>query len=124
MSSPVDSKPAPLLSVLLPVRDGEATLACALVSLLRQTFRDFEIIVVMAWPALFHGDHARVPLKFDGDKTKIVLELAIGSVAKSGGTTEAFAESSRALIRKIRWRQLDYRLFGFLGKMVKGRIGV
>lgn len=124
MNSPVDSKPAPLVTVLLPGRNGEATLACALMSLLRQIFRDFEIIVVMALRALFHGDYARVPLKFDGHKTKIVLELAIGSVAKSGGTTEAFAESSRALIRKIRWRQLDYRLFGFLGKMVKGRIGV
>ena len=124
MNSPFDSKPAPSITILLPVRNGEATLACALMSLLRQTFRDFEIIAVMALPALFHGDYARVPLKFDGNKTKIVLELAIGSVAKSGGTTEAFAESSRALIRKIRWRQLDYRLGGFLGKMVKGRIGV
>lgn len=124
MNSPVDSEPAPVLTVLLPVRNGKATLACALTSLLRQTFGDFEIIVVMALPALFHGDYVRVPLKFDGNKMKSVLERAIGSVAALGVTTEAFAESSRALVRKIRWRQLDYRLGGLPWKMVKGRIGV
>jgi glycosyltransferase involved in cell wall biosynthesis len=79
---------------------------------------------VMALPALFHGDYVHVPLKFDGNKMKSVLVRAIGSVAASGVTTEAFAGSSRALVRKIRWRQLDYRLGGLPGKIVKGRIGV
>lgn len=74
---------------------------------------------VMALPALFHGDYARVPLKFDENKMKIILERAIGSVAASGVATPAFAELSRVLIRKIRWRQLDYRLGGLPGKMVK-----
>lgn len=38
--------PRPAISVLLPVRDGEGTLAAALDSLLCQTFPDFEIIAV------------------------------------------------------------------------------
>lgn len=38
--------PAPLVTVVLPVRDGAATLGAALRSLGAQTFSDFEVIVV------------------------------------------------------------------------------
>ncbi len=43
-SSPL--RPAPLVTVVLPVRDGAATLGAALRSLGAQTFSDFEVIVV------------------------------------------------------------------------------
>lgn len=43
---PCDSATAPLVSVLMPVRDGERFLAAALESVLSQTLRDFEVVVV------------------------------------------------------------------------------
>lgn len=39
-------RPAPAISVVLPVRNGEAFLADALDSVFAQTFSDFELIVV------------------------------------------------------------------------------
>jgi len=39
-------RPAPLVTVVLPVRDGAATLSAALRSLGAQTFSDFEVIVI------------------------------------------------------------------------------
>jgi len=41
-----NNAPAPAVSVILPVFDGEATIERALDSILEQTFTDFEIIVV------------------------------------------------------------------------------
>ena len=36
----------PEISVLLPVRDGARTLALAMLSVLQQSFRDFELLVL------------------------------------------------------------------------------
>lgn len=44
--TPSRPRPAPLVTVVLPVRDGAATLEAALQSLDVQTFSDFEVIVV------------------------------------------------------------------------------
>ena len=41
-----DTSFSPLISILLPVRDGAKTLNAALTSLLTQTFRDFEILLL------------------------------------------------------------------------------
>ncbi|NNL87117.1 MAG: glycosyltransferase, partial [Myxococcales bacterium] len=43
---PPHEQSAPLISVILPVRDAEATLASALRSVARQRFRRFECLVV------------------------------------------------------------------------------
>jgi len=74
----------PEVSVLLPVRDGARTLALAMVSVLEQSFRDFELLVlddgsVDASPdiALRFGD-PRVRLLRDGMKRGLAARLNQG----------------------------------------------
>lgn len=74
----------PEVSVLLPVRDGARTLALAMVSVLEQSFRDFELLVLDdgssdASPeiALRFGD-ARVRLLRDGMKRGLAERLNQG----------------------------------------------
>ena len=90
MNSPVYSKPAPVLTVLLPVLNGEATLACALTSLLRQTFGDFEIVVLddgstdnSASIAAGLGDQ-RIRVVSDGVQRGLVYRLNEGVVLARG----------------------------------------
>ncbi|MDB5966729.1 MAG: hypothetical protein JWQ72_3229 [Polaromonas sp.] len=90
MNSPVGPEPAPVLTVLLPVRNGEATLACALTSLLRQTFVDFEIIVLddgstdsSASVAARFGDQ-RIRIVSDGVQSGLVSRLNEGVALARG----------------------------------------
>ncbi len=80
----------PEISVLLPVRDGARTLALAIVSVLEQSFRDFELLViddgsVDASPdiALGFGD-PRVRLLRDGAKRGLAARLNQGIDAAKG----------------------------------------
>ena len=80
----------PEVSVLLPVRDGARTLALAMVSVLEQSFGDFELLVlddgsVDASPdiALGFGD-PRVRLLRDGAKRSLAARLNQGIDAATG----------------------------------------
>lgn len=80
----------PEVSVLLPVRDGAPTLALAMLSVLEQSFRDFELLVlddgsVDATPdiALAFGD-PRVRLLRDGLKQGLATRLNQGIAAATG----------------------------------------
>jgi len=80
----------PEISVLLPVRDGARTLALAMVSVLEQSFRDFELLVlddgsVDASPdiALRFSD-PRVRLMRDGVKRGLAARLNQGIDAAAG----------------------------------------
>jgi glycosyltransferase involved in cell wall biosynthesis len=80
----------PEVSVLLPVRDGARTLALAMVSVLEQSFGDFELLVlddgsVDASPdiALGFGD-PRVRLLRDGRKLNLAARLNQGIDAAAG----------------------------------------
>lgn len=80
----------PEVSVLLPVRDGARTLALAMLSVLRQSFDDFELLVlddgsVDASPeiALGFGD-PRVRLLRDGRKQTLAARLNQGIAAAAG----------------------------------------
>jgi glycosyltransferase involved in cell wall biosynthesis len=80
----------PEVSVLLPVRDGARTLALAMLSVLEQSFSDFELLVlddgsVDASPdiALGFGD-ARVRLLRDGVKQCLAARLNQGIDAARG----------------------------------------
>ncbi len=80
----------PEVSVLLPVRDGARTLALAMVSVLEQSFRDFELLVLDdgsadASPdiALGFGD-PRVRLLRDGAKRGLAARLNQGIDAAAG----------------------------------------
>ncbi|MBE0625145.1 MAG: glycosyltransferase family 2 protein [Burkholderiales bacterium] len=80
----------PEVSVLLPVRDGARTLALAMVSVLEQSFGDFELLVlddgsVDASPdiALGFGD-PRVRLLRDGMKKSLAARLNQGIAAAAG----------------------------------------
>lgn len=80
----------PEISVLLPVRDGARTLALAMVSVLEQSFGDFELLVlddgsVDASPdiALGFGD-PRVRLLRDGMKLGLATRLNLGIEAAAG----------------------------------------
>lgn len=80
----------PEVSVLLPVRDGARTLALAMVSVLEQSFGDFELLVlddgsVDASPdiALGFGD-PRVRLLRDGVKRSLAARLNQGIGAAAG----------------------------------------
>lgn len=80
----------PEVSVLLPVRDGARTLALAMVSVLEQSFGDFELLVlddgsVDASPdiALGFGD-PRVRLLRDGAKRSLAARLNQGIDAAAG----------------------------------------
>lgn len=80
----------PEVSVLLPVRDGARTLALAMLSVLEQSFRDFELLVlddgsVDASPdiALRFGD-PRVRLLRDGMKRGLAVRLNQGIDAATG----------------------------------------
>lgn len=80
----------PKVSVLLPVRDAARTLALAMVSVLEQSFRDFELLVlddgsVDASPdiALRFGD-PRVRLLRDGAKHSMAARLNQGIDAAAG----------------------------------------
>jgi glycosyltransferase involved in cell wall biosynthesis len=80
----------PEVSVLLPVRDGARTLALAMLSVLEQSFRDFELLVIDdgsldASPdiALRFGD-PRVRLLRDGIKRGLAARLNQGIDAAAG----------------------------------------
>ena len=80
----------PEVSVLLPVRDGARTLALAMLSVLEQSFGDFELLVLDdgscdASPdiALGFGD-ARVRLLRDGRKQGLAARLNQGIAAAAG----------------------------------------
>ncbi len=80
----------PEVSVLLPVRDGARTLALAMMSVLEQSFGDFELLVlddgsVDASPdiALRFGD-PRVRLLRDGTKQSLAARLNQGIDAAAG----------------------------------------
>ena len=80
----------PEVSVLLPVRDGARTLAMAMLSVLEQSFGDFELLVlddgsVDASPdiALGFGD-PRVRLLRDGGKKSLAARLNQGIAAAAG----------------------------------------
>lgn len=80
----------PEISVLLPVRDGARTLALAMLSVLEQSFGDFELLVlddgsVDASPdiALRFGD-PRVRLLRDGAKQTLAARLNQGIAAATG----------------------------------------
>lgn len=80
----------PEVSVLLPVRDGARTLALAMLSVLEQSFRDFELLVLDdgsadASPeiALGFGD-PRVRLLRDGLKQGLAARLNQGIAAAAG----------------------------------------
>jgi glycosyltransferase involved in cell wall biosynthesis len=80
----------PEVSVLLPVRDGARTLALAMLSVLEQSFGDFELLVlddgsVDASPdiALGFGD-PRVRLLRDGMKQSLAARLNQGIAAAAG----------------------------------------
>ena len=80
----------PELSVLLPVRDGARTLALALASVLTQSFRDFELLVLddgsvdaSADIALGFGD-PRVRLVRDGARRGLAARLNQGIDAATG----------------------------------------
>jgi glycosyltransferase involved in cell wall biosynthesis len=80
----------PEVSVLLPLRDGARTLALAMLSVLEQSFRDFELLVlddgsVDASPdiALGFGD-PRVRLLRDGMKQGLAARLNQGIDAAAG----------------------------------------
>ena len=80
----------PEISVLLPVRDGARTLALAMLSVLQQSFRDFELLVlddgsVDASPeiALRFGD-PRVRVLRDGMKRGLAARLNQGLDAAAG----------------------------------------
>jgi glycosyltransferase involved in cell wall biosynthesis len=80
----------PEVSVLLPVRNGARTLALAMVSVLEQSFADFELLVLDdgsadATPeiALGLGD-ARVRLLRDGEKRGLAARLNQGVDAATG----------------------------------------
>ena len=80
----------PEVSVLLPVRDGARTLALAMLSVLQQSFGDFELLVlddgsVDASPdiALRFGD-PRVRLLRDGMKQGLAARLNQGIAAAAG----------------------------------------
>jgi glycosyltransferase involved in cell wall biosynthesis len=80
----------PDVSVLLPVRDGARTLALAMLSVLEQSFRNFELLVlddgsVDASPeiALRFGD-PRVRLLRDGMKQGLAARLNQGIAAATG----------------------------------------
>ena len=80
----------PEVSVLLPVRDGARTLALAMLSVLQQSYRDFELLVlddgsVDASPdiALGFGD-PRVRLLRDGMKQGLAARLNQGIAAATG----------------------------------------
>jgi glycosyltransferase involved in cell wall biosynthesis len=80
----------PEVSVLLPVRDGARTLALAMLSVLQQSFGDFELLVlddgsidVSADIALGFGD-PRVHLLRDGEKRGLAARLNQGIDAALG----------------------------------------
>jgi glycosyltransferase involved in cell wall biosynthesis len=80
----------PEVSVLLPVRDGAPTLALAMLSVLGQSYGDFELLVLDdgsadATPdiALGFGD-ARVRLLRDGEKRGLAARLNQGVDAAAG----------------------------------------
>lgn len=80
----------PEVSVLLPVRDGAPTLALAMLSVLGQSYADFELLVLDdgsadATPdiALGFGD-ARVRLLRDGEKRGLAARLNQGVDAAAG----------------------------------------
>ena len=80
----------PEVSVLLPVRDGARTLALAMLSVLQQSFGDFELLLlddgsVDASPdiALRFGD-PRVRLLRDGMKQGLAARLNLGIDAAAG----------------------------------------
>ena len=80
----------PEVSVLLPVRDGARTLALAMLSVLQQSFRDFELLVLndgsadaSAQIALGFGD-PRVRLLSDGMKRGLAARLNQGIAAATG----------------------------------------
>ena len=80
----------PDVSVLLPVRDGARTLALAVLSVLEQSFRDFELLVLddgsidaSADIALGFGD-PRVRLLRDGLKQGLAARLNQGVDAAAG----------------------------------------
>jgi glycosyltransferase involved in cell wall biosynthesis len=80
----------PEVSVLLPVRDGARTLALAMVSVLEQSFRDFELLViddgsVDASPDIARQfDDPRVRLLRDGKKQCLAARLNQGIDAATG----------------------------------------
>lgn len=80
----------PEISVLLPVRDGARTLALAMLSVLEQSFRDFELLLLddgsvdaSADIALRFGD-PRVRLLRDGMKRGLAARLNQGIDAAAG----------------------------------------
>ena len=80
----------PELTVLLPVRDGARTLALAIASVLEQSFRDFELLVLddgsldtSADIALGFGD-PRARLLRDGAKRGLAARLNQGIAAAAG----------------------------------------
>ena len=80
----------PEISVILPVRNGARTLALAMLSVLQQSHRDFELLVlddgsVDASPdiALGFGD-PRVRLLRDGEKRGLAARLNQGIAAATG----------------------------------------
>jgi glycosyltransferase involved in cell wall biosynthesis len=80
----------PEVSVLLPVRDGARTLALAMVSVLEQSFGDFELLVIDdgsadASPDIALGfDDPRVRLLRDGVKKSLAARLNQGIDAAAG----------------------------------------
>ena len=80
----------PEVSVLLPVRDGARTLALAMISVLEQSFGDFELLVlddgsVDASPDIALGfDDPRVRLLRDGEKKSLAARLNQGIDAAAG----------------------------------------
>ena len=80
----------PLVTVLLPVRDGARTLALAMLSVLEQSFRDFELLLLDdgstdATPRIALGfDDARVRLLQDGARRGLAARLNQGIDAAAG----------------------------------------
>lgn len=69
----------PLVSVLLPVHDGEAYLAAAIDSILRQTYRHFELIVIDDGSS---DGSARIAQGYEDARVRVVRnETNVGVVA-------------------------------------------
>ena len=75
----------PAVSVVLPVRDGEATLGAALKSLEAQTFPDFEVIVVDDGSRDGSGGIAREWERRDGRFRLVRMGDSRGAVGSGGG---------------------------------------
>ena len=79
---PAGSQPSTLVSVLVPVRDGEAYLDEALGSLAAQTHEDIEVIVVDDGSRDHSGDIAREWARRD-PRFRVLRQEAAGFVAAS-----------------------------------------